>query len=369
MTNPVYAPATGRAVHGVNGRVWPQTRSRRRLDTPFAGETTSAQRDQPPDVPPLQDVVNVPAQRPDHGNEVASCRRMTISLRCAATLVAAVISFAPRLAFAQGDRAPADKTLSPYFFVQSDDPAVDRLPLKETRVDVAIAGVIADVRCPGLRERGQRRSRPATCFPRRPAPRCTACDEGRRTAYRREDQGAETGASRNSSRPSAKARARRCSKQSRPNVFTMNVANIMPGDRSRWRWTTPSCSCRPRRLRVRLPDRRRPALLVDSARVGRRQGRHVRRRLRTSTPANAESAYHLDRRQLSAGMPIQELASPSHPVVVSRNGHGSTPTSSLAGPGRWRRAIATSCCAIGCRASRSTSASCCTRARTRTSSC
>jgi len=38
-----------------------------------------------------------------------------------------------------------DQTLSPYFFVQSDDPSTDRLPLKETRANVNIAGVIADV--------------------------------------------------------------------------------------------------------------------------------------------------------------------------------------------------------------------------------
>ena len=43
------------------------------------------------------------------------------------------------------DRAQADKTLSPYFFVDGGDPSVDRLPLKDTRVEVAITGVIADV--------------------------------------------------------------------------------------------------------------------------------------------------------------------------------------------------------------------------------
>ena len=32
--------------------------------------------------------------------------------------------------------AKEDKTLSPYFFVLSDDPAVDRLPLKSTSADV-----------------------------------------------------------------------------------------------------------------------------------------------------------------------------------------------------------------------------------------
>ena len=62
-------------------------------------------------------------------------------------------------AAAEIDTNPAldtNRTLSPYFFVESGDPAVDRLPLKETRADVHIAGVIADVRGhPGLPQRGK----------------------------------------------------------------------------------------------------------------------------------------------------------------------------------------------------------------------
>ncbi len=38
-----------------------------------------------------------------------------------------------------------DKTLSPYFFVQGD-PNVDHLPLKDTRVEIDVSGVIADVK-------------------------------------------------------------------------------------------------------------------------------------------------------------------------------------------------------------------------------
>src|SRR5262245_66186191 len=38
-----------------------------------------------------------------------------------------------------------DRTLSPYFFIEGGDPAVDRLPLERTSVDVAVAGVIAQV--------------------------------------------------------------------------------------------------------------------------------------------------------------------------------------------------------------------------------
>ncbi len=37
------------------------------------------------------------------------------------------------------------QSLSPFFYVQSDDPSTDRLPLKSTAADVRIAGIIADV--------------------------------------------------------------------------------------------------------------------------------------------------------------------------------------------------------------------------------
>src|SRR5262245_11837915 len=56
------------------------------------------------------------------------------------------VLFLPATLFAQGRDDSADKTLSPYFFVHSDDPGVDKLPLKATDVQVSIAGVIADVK-------------------------------------------------------------------------------------------------------------------------------------------------------------------------------------------------------------------------------
>ena len=61
------------------------------------------------------------------------------------TAVIACTSFVPASVAGQEDRPPADKTLSPYFFVDGGDPAVDVLPLKDTRVNVAVTGVIADV--------------------------------------------------------------------------------------------------------------------------------------------------------------------------------------------------------------------------------
>ena len=38
-----------------------------------------------------------------------------------------------------------DRTLSPYFVVKGD-PSVDQLPLKDTNVEIAVSGVIADVK-------------------------------------------------------------------------------------------------------------------------------------------------------------------------------------------------------------------------------
>ncbi len=78
-------------------------------------------------------------------------RTVKIFLKTAACLfiVAILITFTRVPAISQPELSPdpsADKTLSPYFFVKSDDPALDRLPLKSTSAEVAISGVIADIK-------------------------------------------------------------------------------------------------------------------------------------------------------------------------------------------------------------------------------
>src|SRR6188474_1186954 len=72
----------------------------------------------------------------------AQMKRSTYWMTC---LLAIGTLLVPLETAAQSDRAADDKTLSPYFFVVNGDPAVDRLPLKQTHVNVAVAGVIADV--------------------------------------------------------------------------------------------------------------------------------------------------------------------------------------------------------------------------------
>ena len=45
---------------------------------------------------------------------------------------------ATRAQEANSEETPEDKTLAPYFFVKGD-PSVDSLPLKDTRVDIAVS--------------------------------------------------------------------------------------------------------------------------------------------------------------------------------------------------------------------------------------
>jgi Ca-activated chloride channel family protein len=131
----------------------------------------------------------------------------------------------------RADDSQAVKTESPYFFVDSDDPATDRLPLKSTRVDVRIAGVIADVTVTQhYRNEGQRAIEARYVFPGSTAAAVYAMNVriGDRlvTARIREKQQAriEYDAARKQGKTSALL------EQHRPNVFEMNVANILPGD-------------------------------------------------------------------------------------------------------------------------------------------
>ena len=134
-------------------------------------------------------------------------------------------------AHALGDAQPRLKTESPYFFVKSDDPAVDQLPLKSTQVDVRISGVIADVTVTQhYKNEGQRAIEAKYVFPGSPKAAVYGMNVrlGDRliTAKIREKQQARI------EYDSAKKEGKTAAllEQHLPNVFQMNVANIMPGD-------------------------------------------------------------------------------------------------------------------------------------------
>lgn len=124
-----------------------------------------------------------------------------------------------------------DKTLSPYFFVQSDDSSVDQLPLKSTQADVNIAGVIADVLVTQVyKNEGNKPLEAIYIFPASTRAAVygmkmtigerviTAKIEKRQEARKQYEKAKEEGKSAS------------LLEQQRPNVFQMNVANILPGD-------------------------------------------------------------------------------------------------------------------------------------------
>ena len=127
---------------------------------------------------------------------------------------------------------PPDKTLSPYFVVKDGDAAVDRLPLKETNAAVRITGIIADVTVTQrYANEGKRPINARYVFPASTRAAVygmkmkigdhivTAKIQEREAAKQTFEQAKKEGKSAS------------LLDQERPNVFTMNVANIMPGDK------------------------------------------------------------------------------------------------------------------------------------------
>jgi len=152
-----------------------------------------------------------------------------VLLCIALSLLAAVLMLVSPPSHA--DDSQALKAESPHFFVHSDDPGTDRLPLKSTRVDVRIAGVIADVTVTQhYRNEGQRAIEARYVFPGSTQAAVYAMNvrlaDRLLTARIREKQQAriEYDAAKKEGKTSALL------EQQRPNVFEMNVANILPGD-------------------------------------------------------------------------------------------------------------------------------------------
>lgn len=145
-------------------------------------------------------------------------------------ILAASILF-PASSLATEPDTSADRTLSPYFFVHSDDPNADPLPLKATEVEVSIAGVIADVKITQrYRNAGRRPIEAEYVFPgsTRAAVYGLTMTIGERRIVARIREKQQARAEYQAAKTQGKSAA--LLEQHRPNVFKMNVANILPGD-------------------------------------------------------------------------------------------------------------------------------------------
>ena len=132
---------------------------------------------------------------------------------------------------AQNDDVDDDVTLSPYFFIESEDTSVDSFPLKETNVRANINGVIADIYVEQTyANEGTKPINASYVFPASTRVSVhgmrmiigdnviVAKIKEREEARQEFEQAKEEGKSAS------------LLEQERPNVFSMSVANIMPGD-------------------------------------------------------------------------------------------------------------------------------------------
>jgi Ca-activated chloride channel homolog len=130
-----------------------------------------------------------------------------------------------------GESTNGDRTLSPYFLVKSDDSSVDQLPLKATSAFVSISGVIADVRVRQVyKNEGKKALEAIYVFPAstRAAVYGMKMTIGERVIQAQIKKREE--ARREYERARDQGKSASLLEQQRPNVFQMNVANIMPGD-------------------------------------------------------------------------------------------------------------------------------------------
>jgi len=128
--------------------------------------------------------------------------------------------------------AKEEKVLSPYFFVQSDNPALDPFPLLETKAKVDIAGVIAEIELTQVyKNEGKRTIEAIYCFPlgTKSAIHAMRMKIGNRVIEAKIEERAA--AKRIYEQAKEEGKVASLLEQERPNVFQMKVANIMPGDR------------------------------------------------------------------------------------------------------------------------------------------
>jgi Ca-activated chloride channel homolog len=124
-----------------------------------------------------------------------------------------------------------DKTLSPYFFVKSDEGGADQLPLKATRAQVSIAGVIADVKVTQeYKNEGKQTLEAIYTFPAstRASVYGMKMTIGERTIIAKIQEREQARQEYEQAKQEGKSAS--LLEQQRPNVFQMNVANILPGD-------------------------------------------------------------------------------------------------------------------------------------------
>jgi len=150
--------------------------------------------------------------------------RLNVRIVCLVLIAVSMVSIS------SSAQAQDDKTLSPYFFVQGD-PTLDHLPLKDTRVQIDVSGVIADVKVmQTYRNEGSRPINARYVFPAstRAAVYAMRMRIGDQVIVAKIKEREKAKQEFDKARQEGKSAS--LLEQNRPNVFSMSLANVMPGD-------------------------------------------------------------------------------------------------------------------------------------------
>ena len=149
------------------------------------------------------------------------------------TVLALILVLFSTKGLLQAENLPSNKrVLSPYFFVNGGKSDVEAFPLKSTDVTVNVSGVIADVTVTQVYEnQGQSPIHARYVFPgsTRAAVHGMRIRIGDKVVVARIKERQQ--ASKEFEEAKAAGKSASLLEQQRPNVFTMSVANILPGDR------------------------------------------------------------------------------------------------------------------------------------------
>jgi Ca-activated chloride channel homolog len=218
----------------------------------------------------------------------------------------------------------ADKTLSPYFLVKSADTSIIAdMPLKSTSGDVKITGVIADVTVVQVyKNEGSVAIEAEYVFPASTraavyAMKMTIGDRTITAKIKEREQARQD-------YETAKAEGKTASllEQERPNVFTMNVANILPGDEIKVELNYTE---------LLVPSEGKYEFVYPTV-VG---PRYSNKPASTAAPDDqfVASPYQKSGKfplydfgltiQLAAGMPIESIKCLSHKVIIDRDDQSS----------------------------------------------
>ncbi|MCP5538717.1 MAG: VWA domain-containing protein [Akkermansiaceae bacterium] len=240
----------------------------------------------------------------------------------AAFLAALAPRFAPASPGTESNRPENEKTLAPYFVVidaGNDENGSEPFPLKRSTIDARVSGIIADVTVKqSYRNTGSRALEAVYVFPAstRAAVHGLTMEIGGRTIEAKIAE--KKAAAQQYEQAKRENKTAALLEQERPNVFRMSVGHILPGD---------DVDVTLRYTEMLAPEAGVHEFVFPTV-VGPRYSRGTPEAeassdwvanpyLQAGTPDPAAFELSLS---LDAGMPVRDIASPSHAIAVQYEG-------------------------------------------------